>query len=57
MCIGKDGNVARIEESDKWFEFFVNPGIVKVAGIKLAKYGIVYHVSFGCKMYITEHRE
>jgi hypothetical protein len=25
--------------------------------IKLAKYGIVDHGSFGFKMYITEHRE
>jgi hypothetical protein len=25
--------------------------------IKLAKYGIVDHRSFGCKMYITEHGE
>jgi hypothetical protein len=25
--------------------------------IKLAKYGIVDHKSFGCKMYITEHGE
>jgi hypothetical protein len=38
-------------------EIFVNPGIVKVAAIKLAKYGIVDHRSLGCKMYITEHRE
>jgi hypothetical protein len=57
MCIGKGRNVAGIEESDKWFETFVNPGIVKVAAIKLAKYGIVDHKSFGCKMYITEHGE
>jgi hypothetical protein len=32
--------VAGIEESDKWFETFLNPGIVKVAAIKLAKYGM-----------------
>jgi hypothetical protein len=57
MCIGKDGNVAGVEESDKWFEIFVNPGIVKVAAIKLAKYGIVDQGSLGCKMYITEHGE
>jgi hypothetical protein len=25
--------------------------------IKLAKYGIVDHRSFGCKMYITKHEE
>jgi hypothetical protein len=57
MCIGKDRNVARVEESDKWFEIFVNPGIVKVATTKLAKYGIVDHKILGCKMYITEHGE
>jgi hypothetical protein len=57
MCIGKDEKVAGVEESDKWFEIFVNPGIVKVAEIKLAKYGIVDQGSLGCKMYITEQGE
>ena len=31
MCIGKDGNVEGVEESDKCFESFVNLGIVKLA--------------------------
>jgi hypothetical protein len=35
----------------------VNPGIVKIAAIKLAKYGIVYHESLGWKMYIPEYME
>jgi hypothetical protein len=30
-----------VEETDKWFGIFVNPGILKVVAIKLAKYGIV----------------
>jgi hypothetical protein len=38
-------------------EIFVNLGIVKVAAINLARYGIVDHKSLGCKMYITKHRE
>jgi hypothetical protein len=31
MCIRKGKNVAGIEESNKWFETFVNLGIVKLA--------------------------
>jgi hypothetical protein len=46
-----------VEETDKWFEIVVNPGIVKVVAINLAKYGIVDQGSLGCKMYITEHGE
>jgi hypothetical protein len=42
MCIGKGGNVAGIEESDKWFESFVNQG------------RIVNDGSVWCKMYITK---
>jgi hypothetical protein len=38
-------------------EIFVNLGIVKVAAIKLAKYGIVDHESLGWKMYITKNGE
>jgi hypothetical protein len=38
-------------------EIFVDPGIVKVAPIKLAKYGIVDHISLGWKMYNMEHME
>jgi hypothetical protein len=57
MCIGKDRNVVVVEENDKWFEFFVNPGIVKVVAIKLAKYGIVDQGTLGCKMYITKNGE
>ena len=64
MCIGKGGNVAMIEESDKWFETFVNLGIVKLASAKSPGLNCkshkcwvqnVYHVSVGCKMYITKH--
>jgi hypothetical protein len=56
--------VAGIEESDKCFETFVNPGIVKLASsrslgsnCKSQKCWVqnVYHESVGCKMYITEH--
>jgi hypothetical protein len=47
MCIEKGRNVVGTEESDKCLETFVNPGIVKIAAIKLAKYGIVYHESLG----------
>jgi hypothetical protein len=56
--------VAGIEESDKWFETFVNPGIVKLASsrslgsnCKSQKCWVqnVYHRSVVCKMYITEH--
>ena len=43
--------MAGIEESDKWFEAFVNSGIVNLATIKLAKYGIVDHGIFGCNIY------
>jgi hypothetical protein len=38
-------------------EIFVDPGIVKVVAIKLAKYGIVDHRSLGWKMYTMKHGE
>jgi hypothetical protein len=52
-----------IEESEKWFETFVNLGIVKRAssspGLKCKSRKCwvqnVYHGSVGCKMYITEN--
>jgi hypothetical protein len=46
-----------VEEIDKWFEIFVNLGIVKVAAIKLAKYGNVDWGCLGCNIYIMEHGE
>ena len=42
MCIGRGENVVGIEESDKWFESFVNQG------------RIVNDGSVWCKMYIME---
>jgi hypothetical protein len=63
MCIGKGGNVAGTKESDKWFETFVNLGIVKLASFrsprsncKLRKCWLqnVYHRSVVCNMHITE---
>jgi hypothetical protein len=55
--------VAGIEEREKWFETFVNLGIVKRESsspgskCKSRKCWVqnVYHGSVGCKMYIKEN--
>ena len=61
MCIGKGAKVAGMDESDKCFETFVNPGRVKLASwrnCRARKFSVqyVYHEivdekSFGCKIY------
>jgi hypothetical protein len=35
MCIEKGGNVEGMEGRDKWFETFVNLGIVKLASSRI----------------------
>jgi hypothetical protein len=56
MCIGKGRNVAGIEGRDKWFETFVNSGLVNLVNsrspglnCKSRKCWVknVYHVSVG----------
>jgi hypothetical protein len=65
MCIRKGGNVMGIEESDKWFETFVNLGIVKLASCRCLGSNWkswncwvknVYHRTVMCNMYISWNR-
>jgi hypothetical protein len=61
MCIGKGAKVAGMEGNDKYFETFMNLGILKLARwrncrphnflVKDVSHGIVDDESFGCKIY------